>query len=458
MVLKLYNSLTRNLDEFKPQNPNEVTLYTCGPTVYDYPHIGNYRAYIFGDILKRTLVYNGYKVKHIMNLTDVDDKTIRNSQRQGIPLLEFTQKYTDAFFEDRDSLNIIPALKYTKATDHIKEMIEIVEDLIKKEYAYIGSDGSVYFDIKKDKGYGKLSKIEINSLESNASGRMKADEYDKENVQDFALWKAWDSEDGDVFWEPNKIMGREINIQKGRPGWHIECSAMSMKHLGETIDIHTGGIDNMFPHHENEIAQSECSTGKDFVKYWMHNEWLLVDGKKMAKSAGNFYTLRDLIKEKINPLSFRYLMLSTSYRSPLNFTWESLQGADTALKRLRHSYNGLGKENGDIDANYKKMFNEAINDDLNTANALGITWNLIKDDSIERKDKKATLMDFDTVLGLCIDKKEKFEIPEEIINLINERNEARKNKDFKESDRLRDLITEKGYKVLDTENGTEIEI
>src|SRR3989344_565745 len=284
--IKFYNTLTREKENFSPINKNEVLFYSCGPTVYNYPHIGNYRAYIFADTLKRVLLYNGYKVKHIMNLTDIDDKTIRDSQKEGKTLKEFTEFYTKEFFKDIKSLNILEPTKFTKATDYIDEMVNITKKLLEKDLAYKSEDGSVYFNIRKFKNYGKLSRLELENQKENASGRIKTDEYDKENAQDFALWKAWDKEDGDVFWE--------TDLGKGRPGWHIECSAMSMKNLGEQIDLHTGGVEDIFPHHENEIAQSEGATGVKFVKYWMHNEWVLVREKKMAKTDQNFYTLKDL--------------------------------------------------------------------------------------------------------------------------------------------------------------------
>src|SRR3989344_5381401 len=267
--ISLYNTLTRKKEDFFPMDKKEVLMYTCGPTVYNYPHIGNYRAYIFADTLKRVLEYGGYKVNHIMNLTDIDDKTIRDSQKEGKTLKEFTEFFAEEFFKDIKSLNIENPTKFTKATDYIDQMVEIIQKLLKNKLAYKSDDGSIYFDIKKFKSYGKLSGLVLENQKENASGRIKSDEYDKDNAQDFALWKAWDEKDGKNFWE--------TELGKGRPGWHIECSAMSMANLGEQIDIHTGGVDNIFPHHENEIAQSEGATGKPFVKYWLHNEWVLVD-------------------------------------------------------------------------------------------------------------------------------------------------------------------------------------
>jgi len=448
MALKIYNSLTRKEEQFEPLNKNNVGLYTCGPTVYNYAHIGNYRAYVFSDMLKRYLKYSGYEVNHIMNITDVDDKTIRESQKEGKSLKDFTEFYTKALFDDRDSLNIIPANTYTKATEYIEEMVKIIETLIDKGYAYKTDDGSVYFDIKKDKEYGKLSHFNLSDLKENADGRLKKDEYEKENAQDFALWKAYDENDGDVFWN--------TSIGKGRPGWHIECSAMSMSNLGDSFDIHTGGVDLMFPHHENEIAQSECSTGKSFVKYWMHNEHLMVDGKKMSKSLGNFYTLKDIVEKGINPLAFRYWLYMGHYRTNVNFTIEGVLSAQTALSRLYSAYNNLGENTGKINDEYVIKLKESMDNDLNTSIALSLIWELLKDSQISDKDKKATLLDMDQVFGFGLDKIKKDIIPSEIENLSKEREQARIDKNWSKSDELRDKIKELGYEIKDTENGTLI--
>ncbi len=396
MALKLFNTLSREKEEFKSIKDREVGLYTCGPTVYSYAHIGNLRAYIFGDMLKRYLKYSGYNVKHVMNITDVDDKTIRESQNENKSLVDFTSFYIEAFFKDLDLLNIVKADIYTKATSFINEMVKLIEILIEKGFAYKTTDGSVYFDIHKDKEYGKLSGFDLKDLKENALGRLKNDEYDKENAQDFALWKAWDEKDGDVFWE--------TSLGKGRPGWHIECSAMSMKELGESFDIHTGGVDNIFPHHENEIAQSECVTGKEFVKYWMHNEHLLVDGKKMSKSLGNFYTLKDLIEKGIDPLAFRLWLYTSNYSTKVNFTLETIKGAQVALERLKKGYIALGDGIGIVDVNYKTRFVEYMDDNLNTARALSLVWEILKNKELSPTDKKATLLDFDKVFGFGLDK------------------------------------------------------
>ena len=446
--MQLHNTLSRKKEEFSPIDKNQVQMYTCGPTVYNYAHIGNYRAYISADILKRVFLYGGYKVKHIMNLTDVDDKTIRDSQKEGKGLKEFTEFYAEKFFEDIKLLNILPPDKFTKATDNIKEMVELTQRLMQKGLAYQSGDGSIYFDIKKFKNYGQLSGVDMEEQKENASGRIKTDEYEKDNVQDFALWKAWDPKDGEVFWE--------TELGKGRPGWHIECSAMSMKFLGEEFDIHTGGVDLIFPHHENEIAQSEGATGKQFVRYWLHNEWVLVDSKKMAKSFHNFYTLRDLMDKGIEPIAYRFWLLMANYRTIVNFVWKALEGAETALKRLYALYLGLGDEVGKIEEKYRKKFQEALEDDLNTPLALSTIWDLLKDESVSSADKKATVLDFDKVLGLGFADLKEEKIPEKFQKMAEEHEEARKNKDWEKSDKIRAASVAGGYNIEDTPSGPKI--
>ncbi|MBY0376660.1 cysteine--tRNA ligase, partial [Patescibacteria group bacterium] len=416
--VQFYNTLSRAQEDFVPLKDDVVTFYSCGPTVYNYPHIGNYRAYIFADTLKRTLTYLGYNVRHIMNLTDIDDKTIRESQKEGKSLKEFTEFYSNEFFKDIKTLNILPPEKFTKATDYIPEMVEIIKTLLEKGIAYKSADGSVYYDIKKFPLYGKLSHIDLSAQKENASGRIVADEYEKDNAQDFALWKAWDEKDGDVFWD--------TPLGKGRPGWHIECSAMSMKNLGEQIDLHTGGVDNMFPHHENEIAQSEGATGKQFVKYWMHNEWVLVDQKKMAKSEKNFYTLKDLTDKNINPLAYRLWLLMAHYRTRVNFVWEALLGTETALKRLYSLYMSLGEAIGAVDEKYQGMFQGFVADDLDTPRAVALLFDIFKDDKLSNENKKATILDFDKVLGLGFAELRNEMMPEEVLKLVNAREDARK--------------------------------
>ncbi|MDO8183767.1 MAG: cysteine--tRNA ligase [bacterium] len=447
MALKLFNTLGRKLEAFEPLHAGEVSLYTCGPTVYDYPHLGNYRAYLFADLLKRVLVYNNYKVKHVMNITDVDDKTIRNAQQENKSLIDFTEFYTKEFFRDRDALQIIPANIYTKASDYIDQMVSLIEILLVKKYAYKSDDGSVYFSIAKDKTYGKLAQLNLAKLAVNASGRMKNDEYDKENAKDFALWKAWDQSDGEIFWE--------TSLGKGRPGWHIECSAMSMKELGESLDIHTGGVDNIFPHHENEIAQSESATGQPLAKYWIHNEWLLVDGKKMAKSTGNFYTLSSIIEKGYSPLVYRYLTLTAHYRKQLNFTWESLTAAQTALTKLENFVRDI-TEMGEINKNYQTKFKASLEDDLNAPQALAVMWEMINDTSLPHPDKLATILNFDQVLGLGLNKLESIKIPEEVKKIAQAREVAREAKNFAQADILRQQAVELGYLIDDTPDGPKI--
>ena len=448
MPLKFYNTLTREKEDFSPIDPKEVRMYTCGPTVYNYPHIGNYRAYIFADTLKRVLLYSGLKVKHVMNITDIDDKTIRDSQKENKSLKEFTEFYTEEFLKNFKALNILEPTKFTKATDYIDEMVEIIKKLLKNGLAYKSADESIYFDIKKFKDYGKLSHLIVGEQKENASGRIKTDEYDKENAQDFALWKAWDEKDGKVFWD--------TEIGRGRPGWHIECSAMSMKSLGEQIDIHTGGVDNIFPHHENEIAQSEGATGKQFVKYWMHNEWVLVGEKKMAKSDRTFYVLKDVIDKGIDPVAYRFWLLMANYRTRVNFVWEAIEGAETALKRLYKLYIELGPGVGKVNKEYKQKFKDYVEDDLDTPQALALLWDLMKDEDVSKADKKATILDFDKVLGLGFEKLKEDTIPEEVKKLVEEREEARKNKNFKKSDELRKKINSLGYEIKDTDGGQKV--
>ena len=448
MALEIFNTLSREKEVFQPIESKKVGLYTCGPTVYNYVHIGNWRAYVFTDLLKRYLKYSGYEVKHVMNITDVEDKIIREVKAQNKSLKELTEFYTKEFFNGRDLLNIQPADIITKATDYIDEMVALIKKLEEKGYAYKTEDSSVYFDIHKDKEYGKLSHFKLSELKENADGRLKKDEYEKENAEDFALWKAWDENDGNVFWE--------TKLGKGRPGWHIECSAMSMSKLGESFDIHTGGVDNIFPHHENEIAQSECATGKSFAKYFMHNEHLLVDNKKMSKSLGNIYTIDDLIKKGIDPIAFRMWLYTSNYSTRTNFTIEAVSGSQVALTRLKEAFLALGDDIGTINQAYKVRFMEFLDNNLDSPQALALVWELLKDTSLSNTDKKATLLDFDKVLGLGLEKIKEEIIPDEIINLAKEREQARKEKDWAKSDELRDKINGLGYEIKDSDSGTKI--
>ncbi|MBI5072858.1 cysteine--tRNA ligase [Candidatus Woesearchaeota archaeon] len=469
MSLQFHNTLTKNKQIFKPirEKENIVHMYNCGPTVYNFAHIGNYRAYICSDILKKYLQYKGYKVLQVMNITDVEDKIIRDSQKEHLGLKEFTDRYTQAFMEDLEALNISKPNHFPKATEHIPEMVKIIQTLLDKDIAYKTEDG-IYFNIKKFPNYGKLSHI---NLEQTQTGKRVAnDEYNKEHVQDFALWKFWDEKDGNIFWE--------TAIGKGRPGWHIECSAMSMKWLGEQMDIHTGGIDLIFPHHENEIAQSEACTGKQFVKYWLHNDYILVDGKKMSKSLGNFYTLRDILKKGYKPAAIRYLLLSSHYRQQLNFTLQGIDAAASAVERYGEFYDRINKiakeEKGVKDkkeipaaeevsmliADAEMKFEEAMDDDLEISPALAAIFELIhqgnKIENLGKEDarKISTFIErIDAVLGLLTAKEP---IPAEVLYLCQQREEARKAKNWQESDRIRNEITAKGYKVADSKDGFEI--
>ena len=456
-MLKLFNTLTRKIELFKPLHDAEVGIYTCGPTVYDYIHIGNCRAFVFADLLHRYLEYKGYKVKHVINLTDVDDKTIKGSQKEGIPLRKYTEKYAKAFFEDIATLNIKPAFKYPRATEHIKEMVELVKKLLEKGYAYKAKDG-IYYDISKFPEYGKLSKIDVSKLKKGA--RVDVQEYDKQEAADFALWKFWTPEDGDVFWE--------TEIGKGRPGWHLECSAMSMKYLGETFDIHTGGVDLIFPHHENEIAQSEAATGKKFVNYWLHNEFILVNGKKMSKSLGNFFTLRDLLNKGYSWRAIRYALLSVHYREQLNISEESLESARNAIERiydfllrLKESNSKNTNENVEILVNnLLENFEKEMDNDLNISAALAVIFNFIKEinklelTKEEAEEVKNAILKLDNVLGLKLEELIQEKLPKEIAELIKKREEFRKNKQYQEADKIRDELKKKGILLEDTKEGT----
>jgi cysteinyl-tRNA synthetase len=456
-----FNTLTRKKEVFKPLEADEVKMYTCGPTVYDFAHIGNFRAFLFEDLLKRWLVSRGFKVMHVMNLTDVDDKTIKGSQKQQVPLRQFTDFYVEAFFEDIKVLNIQPADVYPKATDHIPEMVALIKTLMAKGYAYRGEDGSIYYAISKFPDYGKLSKIKTAELKAGA--RVSQDEYAKEEAQDFALWKTWTPEDGDVYWE--------TELGKGRPGWHIECSAMSMKYLGETFDIHCGGVDNIFPHHENEIAQSEAATGKKFVNYWLHNEHLLVEGKKMAKRFGNFYTLRDLLAKGYDPIAIRYLLLSTHYRQQFNFTFEGLEAAKGAVDRLRNFVRRLHDTDGKdskgkvavLNAKLEACFGGSMDDDLDIGIALASLFDFVREinnlldanmvSQAEAAEVSRLIMQIDAVLGVIGEVKMQEALPAEIDALVQKREEARKAKNWKEADAIRTQLKAMGIVLEDTAQG-----
>ncbi len=457
--MKVYNTLTRHLDEIAPLEEGHVRMYTCGPTVYNAAHIGNFRTYMFEDLLRRTLEFNGLRVTQVMNLTDVDDKTIRGAIESGKALNDYTQVYKDMFFEDIKALNIEPAEHYPAATEHVPEMIALVQTLIDKGLAYSSDDGSVYFSIARFEDYGKLARIDTSGMRAGA--RVAQDEYEKENVADFALWKAWDERDGDVAWD--SPWGR------GRPGWHIECSAMSMKYLGESFDLHTGGVDNMFPHHEDEIAQSEGATGKPFVTIWMHSAHLVVDGKKMSKSLGNFYTLRDVMEKGYNGREIRYLLLATHYRQSLNFTFDGLDAARAALARIDEFMDRLATTatRGDGLPAWadvaKKQFSDALNHDLNIAEALAAIFDMVHagnramdgDDLDWDASAVIELMaQQDCVLGVL--KGESAEVDAEVNELVEQRAAARSGKDWAASDQLRDQLRELGWEVRDTPDGQKL--
>jgi len=455
MAMQVFNSLTRRVEPLEPIAENTIRLYTCGPTVYNFAHIGNFRAYTFEDILRRVVQFNGMKIKQVMNLTDVDDKTIRGANAAGVALTDYTKTYKDAFFADLKVLNIQPAEVYPAATDHIPEMIALVEKLVEKGVAYKSDDGSVYFAVTKFPGYGKLAHIDFDHQRTGA--RCAADEYDKENVGDFALWKAWEESDGPVGWD--SPWGR------GRPGWHIECSAMSMKYLGETFDLHTGGIDNLFPHHENEIAQAEAATGKEFVKTWMHCAHLRVNGEKMSKSLGNFFTLRDLLDKGWKGREIRYVLVNAHYRQGLNFAFSALEDARRALERIDRCVDALAARANDEPApafaqEALDAFTAAVNDDLNTPKAFAALFDLVRQTNASGTCSKAVLDVFrkmDSVLGVIFfGKAEKTEVPAEVQALLDARAAARAAKNWAESDRLRDAIAAAGWVVKDSKDGQSV--
>ena len=454
--LKLYNTLTRKKEEFKPIKPNKVGLYACGPTVYDYAHIGNLRAYIFEDVLKRVLIYNGYKVEHIENITDVghlvsdadegEDKMMKALAREGLEpnknsLLKLADKYADAFKDDIAKLNISEPSKWVKATDHVKDMVKLIEEIAKNDLTYETADG-LYFDTSKFKDYGKLANLDIAGLKAGARVAMG----NKKNPTDFALWiKAV----GD---NANQVMVWESPWGTGFPGWHIECSAMSIKYLGDNFDIHVGGIDHIPVHHSNEIAQNQGAKGKPVVNTWLHSEFLVVDEARMGKSEGNFVTLQALIDKGFDPLAYRYLALQTHYRQKLNFSWEAVEAAQNALNNLRDTVATYDKPVVGC-AEYEEIFLKAINDDLNTPKALGILWDLIKDKEFPTKAKMRSLLKFDEVLGLGLDKVKPIKIPKEITELAAKREEMRQNQDWAGSDKLRHQAESKGYLIDDTDEG-----
>jgi len=458
--MKIYNTMSRSLEEVVPLEAGHVRLYTCGPTVYNAAHVGNFRTYVFEDLLRRYLKYCGFRVTQVMNLTDVDDKTIRGSREAGIPLREYTETYKDMFFEDSKTLNIEAAEFYPAATDHVPEMIALIEKLFEKGLAYKSDDGSVYFSISNYPDYGRLARVDLSAMQSGA--RVAQDEYEKDNVADFALWKAWSEADGDVVWDSP--------WGKGRPGWHIECSAMSMKYLGESFDMHTGGVDNMFPHHDDEIAQSEGATGKKFVKYWMHSAHLVVDGKKMSKSLGNFYTLREVMERGYQGREIRYVLLAAHYRQSLNFTFKAVESARVSLARLDdfgdrlRDTNTVGGELPVWAEKAKESFESALDDDLNIAGALAALFDMVHDgnramDAGELDWSADAVLDlmksFDSVLGV-LDKPAGEGIDDAVQVMLDERAQARADRNWAESDRIRDALKDMGWEVRDSAEGQKV--
>lgn len=459
-MIQYFNTLTRQVEPFAPLESGRVSLYTCGPTVYNYAHIGNFRAYVFEDLLQRHLEFRGYTVNRVMNLTDVDDKTIRGCRAQGVPLAVFTQPFKDAFFQDLDALRIKKASHFPEATsaNHIARMIEMISTLVERGHAYRAEDGSVYFRIASFAPYGRLAHLNLDELRP--SGRVSSDEYEKENIGDFALWKAWDEADGDVAWD--SPWGR------GRPGWHIECSAMATGILGPQIDIHCGGEDNIFPHHEAEIAQSECVTGLAFVRLWMHCKHLLVNNQKMSKSAGNFYTLRDLMENGWTGREVRYVLLSVKYREPLNFTFDGLTAARAALSRFdewsRRVDEAAGPSSEPLPADLDtEAFGDALDDDLNISAALGAVFELVRETN-KRMDAGSLTAGQIRALAEWRDRANsvlRFEpeaatVSPEVQALLDQRSAARAGKNWAESDRLRDAIAELGWIVKDTKDGQKL--
>lgn len=459
-MLRVRNTLSGQIEEFAPLKGDTVGLYCCGLTVYDYGHIGNFRTFVSIDILRRYLKYKGYRLLHVMNFTDVDDKTIRRAREEGVSLRELTDRYIAAFQEDMRTLNLEMPEVTPRATDHIPEMVELVKRLTARGYTYT-SEGSIYFRIAAFPEYGKLSKIKLDGIRPGA--RVDVDEYEKADVRDFVLWKA-PKDDDEPRWET------EIGV--GRPGWHLECSAMSMKYLGETFDIHCGGVDLIFPHHENEIAQSEGATGKPFVRYWLHSEFLLVEGEKMSKSKGNFYTLRDLVAQGYDPMAIRYALLSVPYRKQLNFTFDGLRAAEATLVSLRDFRARLREarcESGSNPAMAEAIgraaveFEEGMDNDLNTAQALAALHTLVGEANVAlvqghlRHDDRQRILEWlariDAVLGV-LGPEETMLLDEDVQALIEERARARAERNFARADDIRRLLAERGIILEDTKEGT----
>ena len=460
-MFRIHNTLSGQLEEFRPLKEGEVRMYYCGPTVWDYGHIGNFRSAIAADVIRRYLKLKGYRVTQVMNLTDVDDRIITKAREQNKTLDDYTAKYIEAFWEDFDALGCERPEVAPRATRHISEMSELIDKLEKNHHAY-RSDGSIYYRIASFPDYGKLSKINFAGNIAGASERVDTDKYDKEDARDFALWKAPTKED-----EPSW----ETGIGRGRPGWHVECSAMSMKYLGETFDLHLGGIDLVFPHHENEIAQSEGATGKQFVRYWFHFEHLKVEGETMSKSKGNYYTFRDLIEKGFTPAGIRYFLLSVPFRKQLNFTFDALRGADKTVASLRDFRARLNETRAEPGNNEKisaaassaiAEFEAGMDDDLNTSVALAAVHDLTREvntalarGNVREEDKRAVLAVIDRIDSVLnvFGNSEPWMLDDEIQKLIDQRQEARHRRDFHRADEIRDELTQRGITLEDTKDG-----
>ncbi|MCH7763985.1 MAG: cysteine--tRNA ligase [Candidatus Marinimicrobia bacterium] len=454
MDIQFYNTLTRKKEKFIPVIDGKVSMYTCGPTAYNQAHIGNFRTFLFEDVLKRFLMLVGYEINHVMNITDVDDKTIKKANNENISLKELTDKYTKIFMEDLETLNILPADIFPIATEHVDDMIVMIKSLIDKDHAYITDDGSVYFSIKTFEEYGKLTNLDFdNQIQSE---RVAADEYSKETPQDFALWKSWKDEDGEIGWDSP--------WGKGRPGWHIECSAMSIKYLGDHFDIHCGGVDNIFPHHENEIAQSRCSFGSPFVNVWMHSEHLNLEDEKMSKTLGNILSVPSLVKKGYTPESIRFALISSHYRTKIAFSETKLTESKKAVHRINEVYDRLKtlQKTGTSLPNEYEDFVAALSDDLNTPKALGILFSYIK--KINKKMDISSFSEKETAMSIhFIENADKIfsllthdgRIPEDISALVLKRDKARKSKDWQLSDKIREKINQKGWIVEDSSDGTK---
>lgn len=459
MAFRLYNTQSRQLEEVRPIDGQTIRMYTCGPTVYDFVHVGNFRTFVFQDLLRRYITYKGFALRHVMNTTDVDDKIIDKAGEAGLSIDQYTRQYTEAFFEDVEKLHIQKPEVMPRATDHIDGMVKLILQLRQQGHTY-ESDGSTYYRISSFSEYGKLSRLDLSQVKPD--GRIDTDEYTKENPRDFVLWKA--RKEGEVYWD--------TPLGLGRPGWHIECSTMSMQYLGESFDIHCGGVDLIFPHHENEIAQSEAATGKPFVRWWAHCEFLLVEGEKMAKSRGNQYTLRDLMERGCDPLAVRYLLQSVHYRKQLNFTFDGVEHADAALRRINDFLRRVREipedspENMDLSekvAAARQRFEAGLDDDLNTSIALAALFDLIKETNILLEREKIGNANRDQILKLFTDANQVmavFEIEEkpledqEIAQLIEERQEARRQRNYQRADEIRDNLNQFGIVLEDTKDGT----